>query len=48
MEHPVYLCEDMILIQETNIKLNFFEVSILSTDNLIIAKVVLNMVISIN
>ena len=37
----------MILIQETNIKLNLFEFSILSTDNSLITKVVLSMVISI-
>ena len=37
----------MILMQETNIKLNLFEFSIMSTDHFIITKVVLSMVISI-
>ena len=45
-ETPCIPCGGMILIQETNIKLNLFEFSILSTDNFIITKVVLSMVIS--
>ena len=40
-------CGGMILTQETNIKLNLFEFFILPTDNFIINKVVLSMVISI-
>ena len=46
-ETPCIPCGGMILIQETSIKLNLFELSIFSTDNFIITKVVLSMVISI-
>ena len=46
-ETPCIPCGGMVLIQETNIKLNLFKFSVLSTDNFIITKVVLSMVISI-
>ena len=46
-ETPSIPCGGMILIQETSIKLNIFELFIFSTDNFIITKVVLSMVISI-
>ena len=46
-EAPCIPCGGMILIKETNVKLNLFEFTILSTDNFIITKVVLSMVISI-